>query len=273
MNNIVTRAIWGALFITVIIGSFLFGIKATAIVLGLFMSAGLFEFYRFFAHSQSIKPMVWFGVLGGALLYFGLILHHTSSLGFDFQFLYIPLLFFPFLNVVFSHSKNPLLDLVVTFFPWIYIVLPFYLMFQVYHHPIVDQAQWIFVLGLFLLVWANDTFAYLSGRAFGKTKLFERISPKKSWEGAIGGFVFTVIAGVVYSYFTNGNYLFWGIAAIVISPASVLGDLIESRFKRLVNVKDSGAILPGHGGVLDRFDAVIYATPFFYIWLNIYFAK
>nr|WP_299201236.1 phosphatidate cytidylyltransferase [uncultured Brumimicrobium sp.] len=271
MNNIVTRAIWGALFVSIIISSFLVGSNATAIVLGFFMAVGLFEFYRFFSKSTIVTPKSGAGVLGGIILYVSLVLKEMNLIEFDLQLVYIPLIFLPFLTVVFSKAKNPLLDLTITFFPWIYVMIPFYLMFKIFNFEVVDQAQWVFVLGLFIMVWTNDTFAYLTGRSFGKTRLIERISPKKSWEGAIGGFLFTIIAGGIYAYFTTENYLFWMISAAIVSPAGILGDLIESRFKRLVDVKDSGTILPGHGGILDRFDAVIYATPFFYLLLIIFF--
>jgi phosphatidate cytidylyltransferase len=271
MNNIVTRAIWGALFVVIVISSFLVGSNATAIVLGFFMAVGLFEFYRFFALSQIVKPMAKSGIAGGIILYSGLVLHQMNIIHFDLHLLFIPLIFLPFLTVVFSQSKNPLLDLTVTFFPWIYVMFPFYLMFQIFNFQADDQSQWVFILGLFMMVWSNDSFAYLIGRAFGKTRLFERISPKKSWEGAVGGFIFTLITGFIYAYFTNGEFLFWISAAAIVSPTGILGDLIESRFKRLVDVKDSGNMLPGHGGILDRFDAVIYATPFFYLLLILFF--
>lgn len=271
MNNIVTRAIWGTLFVVIVIGSFLVGRNATAIVLGLFMCVGLFEFYRFFSKSTIVQPKSVAGVIGGLFLYAGLVLREMEVIHFDLYLLFIPLTFLPFLNVVFSKAKNPLLDLTITFFPWIYVMFPFYLMFQIFNHPVIGEAQWVFILGLFVMVWSNDTFAYLTGRSFGKTRLIERISPKKSWEGAVGGFVFTIAAACSYSYFVNGDYLFWILASVIVSPASIFGDLIESRFKRLVDVKDSGTILPGHGGILDRFDAVIYATPFFYLLLIIFF--
>ena len=124
---------------------------------------------------------------------------------------------------------------------------------------------------MFLLIWTNDTFAYLSGRFFGKTKLFERISPKKTWEGTIGGIIFTIIVGISISYWTiEYNMFFWVFAALLIAPCSIFGDLLESLFKRSLNIKDSGNILPGHGGILDRFDAAIFAIPFFYTLVIIY---
>lgn len=271
MSNILTRTIWGALFIVIIISSFLVGSYATAITLGIFLGIGILEFYRLFRASDQINPMTTIGIIGALILYIGLILLKLGVLQFDINLLLIPILFLPTLSIIFSRSKNPLIDLTVTILPWFYYVFSFYIMFSVLVFQGESQFQWEFISGLFLLVWTNDTFAYLAGRAFGKHRLLERISPKKSWEGAIGGFVFTLLFASIYAYFTNEAYVFWILAAIVISPTSILGDLIESKMKRLANVKDSGKILPGHGGVLDRFDAVTFAAPFFYLLLIIFF--
>lgn len=271
MSNILTRTIWGALFIVIIISSFLVGSYATAITLGVFMVIGILEFYRFFKSSDIIKPMTIIGIVGASLLYTGLVLQKLELIQFDLNLLFIPVIFLPTLNLIFSQTKNPLLDLSITFFPWLFYVFSFYLMFSVLTFEGGNELPWVFITGLFVLVWTNDTFAYLSGRAFGKHRLLERISPKKSWEGAIGGFIFTILFAFIFSYFTNKEYIFWILAAIVISPTCILGDLIESKLKRLVNVKDSGKILPGHGGVLDRFDAVTYAVPFFYLLLILFF--
>lgn len=117
-------------------------------------------------------------------------------------------------------------------------------------------------LGTLILVWANDTFAYLSGRAFGQRKLLERISPKKTWEGTIGGALLCVAAGYILSFFfTQLSAIQWMGLALIVAPAATLGDLVESRMKRRAGVKDSGNILPGHGGILDRFDATIIVSP------------
>jgi phosphatidate cytidylyltransferase len=268
MNNIITRAVWGALFVVIIISSFIVGAYAAATVLGFFMCIGVFEFYRFFEKSNIVQPKSYSGILGALLLYILLTLKQIGIIQFPIELVLIPIVFLPFLFVIFSKQKNPLLDLTVTFFPWIYVMFPFYLMFSIYNIETSTEPQWTYIIGLFILVWTNDTFAYLAGRSFGKHKLFERISPKKTWEGTIGGFVFTILAGWIYAYLMDGDMIFWIVAAVIISPTSVLGDLIESKFKRIVNVKDSGTILPGHGGILDRFDAVIYATPFFYLLLT-----
>ncbi len=128
-----------------------------------------------------------------------------------------------------------------------------------------DAFAKMLIIGIFILIWVNDSFAYLTGRMFGKNKLFERVSPKKTVEGFLGGLVFAIIASVVlYNYTNEMNLTKWIILAVVIVIFGTLGDLVESKFKRLAGVKDSGAILPGHGGMLDRLDSLVFAAPFAY---------
>lgn len=126
------------------------------------------------------------------------------------------------------------------------------------------------ILGAFILIWTNDTFAYLVGKNFGKHKLLERISPKKTIEGFIGGFIFSLLAGYLISHFTGTLTLInWLIISIIMSIFGTLGDLIQSKFKRQAGVKDSGTIMPGHGGIYDRLDSIIFASPFLYAFLQI----
>ena len=118
----------------------------------------------------------------------------------------------------------------------------------------------------FLLVWVNDTFAYLSGSLFGKHKLFPRISPKKSWEGAIGGGLMTIIVGLCVSPYIEGYTIRdTAIISCIVAVFGIYGDLLESLFKRSIEIKDSGNILPGHGGILDRFDAIIFTIPAIFV--------
>ncbi len=126
------------------------------------------------------------------------------------------------------------------------------------------------LLGSFLLIWINDSFAYLVGKNIGKQKLFEAISPKKTVEGFLGGVFFSCIASYFIATFTETlNFTYWLILAVIISVFGTLGDLIESKFKRQAKVKDSGIIMPGHGGLLDRLDSIIFAAPFIYLFLRI----
>jgi len=129
------------------------------------------------------------------------------------------------------------------------------------------------LIPIFILIWANDTFAYLTGITIGRTKFFESISPKKTWEGTIGGIIFTMVFGYFLNhYFTILTGKQWMLIAMVVSFFGIIGDLVESMLKRNLGIKDSGFFLPGHGGFLDRFDSFIFAVPFVYVvisWFNL----
>jgi phosphatidate cytidylyltransferase len=149
-----------------------------------------------------------------------------------------------------------------------YVIIPFLLMLKL---PFIsgDYNPYV-IIGMFVLIWANDTFAYIVGKSIGKRKLFERISPKKTIEGFIGGVVFTVagayILGLYYTFLTPVQ---WMVFAAILSVFGTLGDLVESKFKRTAGVKDSGSIMPGHGGILDRLDSVLFAIPFLFLYYQI----
>lgn len=133
-----------------------------------------------------------------------------------------------------------------------------------------EKFNAIILLGSFILVWVNDTFAYLVGSNFGKQKLFPSISPKKTVEGFLGGLFFACIASSIIAHYTDTlSFTNWLILSIIVSVFGTIGDLVESKFKRQANVKDSGVIMPGHGGLLDRFDSIIFAAPFIYLFLRI----
>jgi phosphatidate cytidylyltransferase len=126
------------------------------------------------------------------------------------------------------------------------------------------------IISILVIIWCNDTFAYLVGITMGKNKLFERISPKKTVEGFVGGVVFAVVAGILLAHFyLHQDLIKWIIIAMIVSAFGTLGDLIESKFKRLAGVKDSGHIMPGHGGFLDRLDSIIFVAPFVYLFYQI----
>lgn len=126
-----------------------------------------------------------------------------------------------------------------------------------------------FIIGILVMMWVNDSFAFLIGKNFGKRKLFPSVSPKKTIEGFIGGFVFSLIAaGVIYYFNKDLSLTNWLIVAIITSILGTIGDLIQSKFKRHANVKDSGTLIPGHGGFFDRLDSLLFAAPFVYLYLH-----
>lgn len=265
MSNILIRTLSGALFIIIVIGAFLLGTIPTSIVIGLFMILALAEFYKMFKNNEVSNPFSIFGILIGITIYLGVLASLLKWVDFNLSIVFIPLFLIMFVPVLVRKSGNPIIDVAITIMGWLYVVLPFSIFLLIYKLP-NSNSEWLIISGMFLIIWSNDTFAYLSGRFFGKHKLFERISPKKTWEGSIGGFLFALIAGLIYAFFIEQSFLFWGVGACIVSIGGVLGDLIESKIKRITGVKDSGNIMPGHGGILDRFDAIMFAAPFFYVW-------
>ena len=126
------------------------------------------------------------------------------------------------------------------------------------------------IVGIFILIWVNDSFAYLVGKNFGKHKLLERISPKKTKEGFIGGFIATLIASFfIFRYEQNLGVAVWAMLGIIVTILGTFGDLIQSKFKRQAGVKDSGTLMPGHGGIYDRLDSIVYVSPFIYSFLEV----
>ncbi len=156
-----------------------------------------------------------------------------------------------------------------------YIVSIFYLIFNfvflsLIPFSVTNNYQPIFILGMFILIWVNDSFAYLTGRKFGKHKLYSRISPKKTIEGFVGGLIFGMLASIILAQFSNElSLLQWVLYGFIVGFFGTIGDLIQSKFKRQAGVKDSGTIMPGHGGIFDRLDSVLYASPFVFLYLQI----
>jgi phosphatidate cytidylyltransferase len=152
-----------------------------------------------------------------------------------------------------------------------YVILPFIIITKI---PFgIKGYNPKIIIGIFILIWTNDTFAYIVGKSIGKHKLYEKISPKKTIEGFLGGVVFAVIASyLIATYYIGGKetaQFIWLGFALIVGVFGTIGDLVESKFKRIANVKDSGAIMPGHGGVLDRLDSVIFVAPFIFLFYQI----
>lgn len=179
-------------------------------------------------------------------------------------------IFITFASILLAKKDEVITHLGKIFLSVIYIVVPFSLIVQI---PFLNSDfNYIntTILGVFILIWTNDSFAYLVGKNIGRHKLLERISPNKTIEGFLGGMLFTFIASYfIAQQFTTLKLIHWIFIAGIVSVFGVLGDLIESMFKRQANIKDSSKLIPGHGGFLDRFDSVIFAAPFIFIYLQL----
>lgn len=265
MSNLITRTLAGAVFVAVILGSILWNPLAVLLVFFVFNAIGLWEFSRLFQKKG-------FQIPASSLIFLGSIVYLIIA-GFANSYfeakillLILPLIFVFFISSLFQHSEKVLEELALKVLAIIYVSIPFGLFNIVENMGIIGQSENepLFLVMFFIIVWSNDTFAYLSGSAFGKHKLFERISPKKSWEGSIGGAISAMLIAGLFGYYSSILDIFsWMLLALIVVVTASLGDLIESLIKRQVGVKDSGNIMPGHGGILDRFDAAIFAIPFY----------
>ena len=269
MSNLLVRTLTGSVFVAIVLLAFYFGPLTTFILFGLVIVLGLYEFYQFFDKHENISPCKWYGVIGGLFIYILLLYPYLFQQIAVLRTFVIPVVVIVLILELYRKKSSPGANLGVLLLGWLYLITPFY--FAVIISLIAGELGSFVLMSVFIIVWMNDTFAYLTGRLLGKHKLFERISPKKTWEGTIGGLVFALLAGIGVAYFLEMDYLFWSIGAVIIAVSAIFGDLFESLLKRSVGVKDSGTILPGHGGILDRFDAVMFALPLFYLWLIVNF--
>jgi phosphatidate cytidylyltransferase len=264
MNDILLRSLTGFFFILLIIIGLAINDISAFVVMALFVLLGLFEYFSLLnVRKQGVNPF--FGVVLGFLIFCCL------RFSFDQPLFALSIIAFPPLvaiTEIFRNKKKPLINVASVMFSWFYIVLPLFLLVYMGHGEIRHPALSI---GLLFMIWSNDTFAYLAGRFFGKHLLMERVSPKKTWEGVVGGLIFTIICALIVAYFSGMDWKFWLFSAFIVAPASIFGDLFESSIKRSLNIKDSGSLLPGHGGILDRFDATLIASPLFFTVQLIYF--
>lgn len=273
------RAIFGALYVAIIIIGILCGPLVFLLLLLTLSTLGVNEFLNMTGDpaagrgpSEATVAMLLRSLdcVGAAVL---VVTVWVNSLFLPGIVTYILYLLMRLTIQLWVRNADALRSLSTSMMSQLYVALPIALM------SIVYRLSPHLLLLLFILVWVNDTFAYLTGRRFGRRKLWERISPKKTFEGLWGGMAMTVIVAVVCGiffsrYFAGMGVLAMGILGIVVSGAATLGDLVESLLKRTVGVKDSGAIIPGHGGILDRIDSILLVVPasLVYIFFCYYYA-
>ncbi len=229
----------------------------------------MLEFYRLM-RLQSYLPIRFLGVTIGAVLFTITFLIEIEFLPNRYYILLFPLASFVFLIKLYKKSDvHPFINIALFYLGIMYVALPFALTnILVFYN---GDYSYEIMLGLLFLTWANDIGAYFTGILFGKTKLFERISPKKSWEGSIGGAALSVLTSLVIGrHFEGLNQLEWISVSIIVVIAGTYGDLVESHFKRSIKIKDSGVAIPGHGGFLDRFDSLLIAVPFVVVFLKLF---
>lgn len=272
MSTLVKRTLSGLVFIAIMVPGMLFHPLAYAVLMLVCVSLMTLEFYRMSIDSWN-KPGQVFGFLSAVFLYLTTYVIARHGL-WEARYL---LLIMPlpvtaaWITVLYNKSEDVLKFAAYLFLPILYIAVPFSI-FNFLSFPSIGTFEGSRLLSLFIILWASDIGGYLIGMGFGQRgghKLFPRISPKKSWEGFAGSIVFAQVAAAVLNVW-NPLSLPWAhyvVLALLISVFGVFGDLIESVMKRSFGVKDTGTIMPGHGGLLDRFDAALIALPIAVIYI------
>ena len=291
MNETLKRGISGAVYIILLLASILYSTESFFILFGIFLIIAVYEFCNLI-QIQKIFPILF----GTALYTIVTLVSHYNKITTDT----INQIFDTDLEIAINIQQLDVVLLVIALVVSIkcilflfydniqkistsskylyllgYIILPFVFITKI-SFGINDYNPKI-IIGLFILIWTNDTFAYIVGKSIGLTKLFEKISPKKTIEGFLGGILFAILAGYLISKyyikanpeFSDRSILIWTSIAVIVGIAGTIGDLIESKFKRIAGVKDSGSIMPGHGGILDRLDSVIFVAPIIFLFYQI----
>ncbi len=272
MNEFFKRSLSGAVFLVVMLGSILWN-QLSLLVLLLFISGvALFEFYRIF-QKREIQPLFSGGIASAFFILILVSAERMSLVPDNYLFLIILPVVMLWFSFIFIKRKQAIYSMLITVSGLIYILLPLSLIPFLTQNSLTDHKYNPEILiGILLVIWTYDSFAYITGISFGKHKMVPEISPKKSWEGFFGGLVFAIITGLLYARFTSLlSYKDWLFLSFIVVLAGTAGDLFESLLKREAGVKDSGNIMPGHGGILDRFDSILFIIPFVFIYL--YFIK
>lgn len=291
MNETLKRGISGAIYIALLLSSILFSTESFIILFGIFLIIATYEFCNLIQLNK-IFPLFFVALFYTFISlisfyktetenYINRIQNKNIKIDLDIDQVNIILLIITLIVSIkcivflFDDTAQSVSKLSKYVYLLGYILLPFVFITKI-SFGINDYNPKI-IIGLFILIWTNDTFAYLVGKSIGKHKLLERISPKKTIEGFIGGVVFAVFTGFLISKlyikaspsFSGKSILIWTSIALIVGIFGTIGDLIESKFKRIAGIKDSGKIMPGHGGILDRLDSVIFVAPIVYLFYQL----
>lgn len=263
MSELAKRTVFGSLFVIIVIGSILLNYWAFFAVMLVTVFIGSQEVSKLMSKEDNRELKLIAVILGTLFYVLGVVLFPIAYI------LQLILILTPLLIALFSKNYSFEKIAVNCWTAMFFVALPCTLMMGIYREPEFMLGGKYLLIILFCLIWINDIFAYLTGMAIGKHKLFERISPKKTIEGSLGGLVMTILTAFLVNHYwlhMMSDWKMMGMALIVVVFGS-LGDLCESMMKRQAGVKDSGNVIPGHGGILDRFDATFLAVPFVYCYL------
>lgn len=267
MKNLLTRTVTAFFYGLVLIISVLAGKLCFLLFFGMVSMLCLLEFYTLIETGGIRINRVW-GISFAASLYLLVSLYQLNYIHLKFFFFLLPFLYMIFIQELYRKDKRPFNNIAQTILGTVYTIFPFLLFISLAFISPDRHYDYHPCLGFLFLLWAADTGAFFSGKLLGKHLLMERISPKKTWEGIAGGLVMSLATALVLAsqVKTLSLYEWLGMAVIIVSTGT-LGDLVESMFKRELDKKDSGTIMPGHGGVLDRFDGLLISAPFVFLFI------
>lgn len=279
-SNLLIRTLTGIVFVAVLVGCILFGPQTYTALFAVITAMSVWEFCSILNRNAGLSVNKFITTIAAVYLYFAVFAFNLSVTDSSIFVPYILLLLYVLVSELYKNHPKDIANIAISLMAQLYVALPFALLHVLAFVVVPDNAQgiypshriaytWVFILSIFIFLWASDTGAYCVGSLLGKHRLFPRISPKKSWEGSIGGACVAIILSQIiatYSLDFNANSqllnrLAWAGLSLVVVVFGTWGDLVESLLKRRLGIKDSGNILPGHGGMLDRFDSSLLAIP------------
>lgn len=279
MKNLIVRSITGVIFVAAVVTCFL---RPEAMILLFALVTGLtvWEYTGIVNNIENVTVNRFLATVAGVYLFFGIAGFCSGIVPSAVFIPYLLTVVYMFISELYTKAPNPINNWAYTMLSQMYIALPLSMLNVLAFRGTADGVVYssLLPLSVFIFLWTNDTGAYLSGSLFGKHKLFPRVSPGKSWEGSIGGGILVIVVAALISMYENSdmhagnaevslNIVQWIGMGVVVVFFGTWGDLVESLFKRTIGIKDSGNILPGHGGMLDRFDSSLMAIPAAVIYL------
>ena len=279
MKNLIVRSITGVIFVAAVVTCFL---RPEAMILLFALVTGLtvWEYTGIVNNIENVTVNRFLATVAGVYLFFGVAGFCSGIVPSAVFIPYLLTVVYMFISELYTKAPNPINNWAYTMLSQMYIALPLSMLNVLAFRGTADGVVYssLLPLSVFIFLWTNDTGAYLSGSLFGKHKLFPRVSPGKSWEGSIGGGILVIVVAALIGMYENSdmhatnaevslNIAQWIGMGLVVVFFGTWGDLVESLFKRTIGIKDSGNILPGHGGMLDRFDSSLMAIPAAVIYL------
>ena len=275
-QDLLVRSLSGAVMLLIVVGALFWSKWSAGALFAVLMLGGLVEFYRL-CQKRGFSPMYVVGIVMSLAIFVQAFVAFwlwddpamkLSAMRAIVGVVAALVLALPtaFITELWRKKPTAIANIATTFAGVVYVGIPMVLMFTISYYLVDKWDPWA-ILAFISVIWVNDVFAYLVGVMFGKHRLCERISPKKSWEGFAGGLAGAVGVSLLYGHLFGGNLLVWGGLGLIVALTGVAGDFAESLMKREAEVKDSGNIMPGHGGFLDRFDALYMSVPFAFVYL------